>query len=107
MQNDYPDTLLKKYLHQVVNSYNETINRSHGQRPSTVNSPIYDPWLRAKQFPKMPLIPFDEFYVEEMRRQKIANTPNPKARKRIINPVKNLNLNIVLIQSTEQLNISY
>ena len=81
--------MLKKYLRHVVTSYNETVNRSHGQRPSVVNSPIYDPWLRAKQFPKMPLMPFDEFYAQEMRRQKIANTPNPKGRKRMDESVNN------------------
>ena len=88
-KNVYSEKLLTKYLRQVVTSYNDTINRAHGQRPSTVNSPIYDPWLRAKQFPTMPLIPFDEFYAQELRRQKIATTPNPKARNRMDENINN------------------
>ena len=34
-------------------------------------------------------MPFDEFYAQEMRRQKISNTPNPKARKRMDESVNN------------------
>ena len=89
VQNNYSEALLKRYLRLVVASYNDKVNRSHGQISSTVNSPIYDPWLRAKQFPKMPLIPFDEFYAKEMKRQKIATTPNPKARRRMDENVNN------------------
>ena len=77
----YSPKLLEKMLQDSVSSYNDTINRSHKMTPRQANNPMLDPYLRKIQFPAEPLLPFDEFYVEELGRQKKANTPDPRARK--------------------------
>ena len=73
----YSEKLLKTMLKEAVDSYNDTINSSHGHRPRQVHHPFFDPYLRKVQYGDEPLVPFDRWYVEEMGRQKKVNTARP------------------------------
>ena len=80
MRKVYPTKLMKGYLQAAIESYNQTINSAHKITPKEANDIEMDPWLRKVQFPYQKLQPFDQFYTEEMARQKKANTPDQKAR---------------------------
>ena len=76
----YTEKMLKKNLKDVLASVNNTITASHGKPPAKVNHPIFDPYLRRMQNPQEPLLPFDEFFTEQMRLQKLVTKPNPKGK---------------------------
>ena len=78
---EYPAQLMHKYLQEAIDSYNNTVNSAHKITPKEAHNIEMDPWLRKVQFPNEKLQPFDQFYIEEMARQKKANTPDKKARK--------------------------
>ena len=67
-----------RILQDAVFSYNHTVTKQ-GFTPSSVNSILFDPFLRQTIFPNEKLKPFDDFYSEQLKLQKRVNSPNPKA----------------------------
>ena len=73
---------LKRALQDVVYSYNHSESSSHGRTPISVNSPIFDPFLREALYgPQNSLQPFEVFYKEQLKLRKKANTPDAKEKK--------------------------
>ena len=68
---------LEQALRDVTHSYNNTVSSSHGCTPTSVNSPQFDPFLRAALYGhQAKLQPFDVFYKEQLKLRKKANTPD-------------------------------
>ena len=72
---------LEQALKDVTYSYNHTVSSSHGRTPISVNSPMFDPFLREALYGHQPLQPFEVFYKEQLKLRKKANTPDKKADK--------------------------
>ena len=68
---------LERALKDVTYSYNHTVSSSHGRTPISVNSPLFDPFLREALYgPRAKLQPFDVFYREQLKLRRKANTPD-------------------------------
>ena len=74
---------LEKTLSELTKGYNSTVSTSHGLTPESCNSPIYDPLLRERLYPRRKLEPFADYVHEVLDRQTKANTPRPPDAKRI------------------------
>ena len=74
----WTDKKLEQALKDLVHSYNHTESSSHGRMPISVNSPMFDPFLREALYGPQQLQPFDVFYKEQLKLRKRANTPEKK-----------------------------
>ena len=74
---------LERALSDVTYSYNNTVSSSHGRTPASVNSSLFDPFLREALYGhQAKLQPFEVFYKEQL---KLRKKPT-----HLINQVKNL-----------------
>ena len=75
----WTDKKLERALEDVTYSYNHTESSSHKITPISVNSPLFDPFLREALYgPRAKLQPFETFYKEQLKLRKKANTPDPE-----------------------------
>ena len=74
----WTDKKLERALQDLVYSYNHTVSSSHGRTPISVNSPMFDPFLREALYGPLKLEPFEKFYKEQLKLRKKANTPDNK-----------------------------
>ena len=74
----WTDKKLEVALKDLVHSYNNTVSSSHGRTPISVNSPKFDPFLRDKLYGTQRIESFEQFFKEQMKLRKKANTPDNK-----------------------------
>ena len=73
---------LERALSDVTYSYNNTVSSSHGRTPASVNSSLFDPFLREALYGhQAKLQPFEVFYKEQLKLRKKANTPDKPSEK--------------------------
>lgn len=75
---DFSDGRRRSILEETTKSINHT-RTVHDLVPAEVNSPIFDPFLRAKLYPHTKIQPFEKFLTEQLRLQRKVNQPNSSA----------------------------
>ena len=71
----YPNANQEKAIKKVTYGYNHTIHGTHQFTPSEINSPIYDPIVRAR-LPEEPFEPFETFLTKNLElKEKLAKPP--------------------------------
>lgn len=74
----YPQANITRAVAGLVKSWNNTYNKRLEMSPSQARSPILDPILRKRLFPKEKLLPFDIFLKRTLRLVRKTNLPRKK-----------------------------